>query len=68
MSAKGIKYAVRWIAENDESAETDAEVLSGLATVLLVADLFGKDEADVARRVAAFKSRHPETWEARTDG
>lgn len=43
--------AVQWIADNDEPTIEDWRDMSGLLTVLLVADMFGKDERDVARDV-----------------
>lgn len=46
--------AVDWIARNDEDVlmdESDIEEMSGLISVVLVADLWGKDPGVVARDV-----------------
>ncbi|HEY7195500.1 MAG TPA: hypothetical protein VH439_17285 [Gemmatimonadales bacterium] len=43
--------AVEWIALNDEPTLTDAAELSELISVVLVADLWGKEPDDVARDV-----------------
>lgn len=51
-----IKFAVEWIANNDEPADGDLETMEGLMTVVLVADLFDKAPAEIARRV--IKRRH----------
>lgn len=56
--AKRASYreAVAWIALNDE-AGSDMEDIEYLLTVALVADLFGKDTATVARAVVAYRKR-----------
>ncbi len=55
---KGIKFAIEWIAMNDEPAETsDAEAIAGLVTVALVADLFGKSPEEIARRVLRYRNK-----------
>lgn len=46
-----IKRAIDWIAENDEAGEDRADEMEGLISVQLVADLFDKDPAEIARRV-----------------
>ena len=54
MKAKGIKFAVDWIALNDAAGDPDAleaEVVAGYISTLLVADIFNKDPEDVALRV-----------------
>ena len=43
--------AVEWIAFNDEPTCMDEEVVSGFISVLLVADLFGKESHEIAKRV-----------------
>lgn len=43
--------AVLWIALNDETAETDAERIAQLISVVLVADIFGVEPERVARDV-----------------
>lgn len=45
--------AIKWIADNDETAETEVARMADLISVMLVADLFGKQPADVARDVLA---------------
>lgn len=47
----GYRRAIEWIAFNDETACMDADVMSGLISVVLVADLFGKDAMKVATDV-----------------
>lgn len=51
--------AINWIALNDESAETDPEVIAQSLTVMLVADVWKREPTDIARRVAAERRR----WE-----
>lgn len=43
--------AIEWIAENDETGETDPTVIADLISVVLVADLWGKEPLQVARAV-----------------
>ncbi|MBY0561501.1 hypothetical protein [Hyphomicrobium sp.] len=43
--------AISWIAENDEDAETDPEVIASLISVMMVADLWDKEPETVARDV-----------------
>lgn len=45
------KAAVRWIAENDETAETEVAELEALVSVALVADVWGKSPHVVALEV-----------------
>jgi hypothetical protein len=60
MAAKrpGYREAVEWIAREDEPAEMNAEAVSGLVSVALVADLFGKEQIEVARAVIRFRRTH----------
>jgi len=52
------REAVRWIADNDAPADDEpVDVLAGYTTVLLVADVFGREAEDVARDV--WRVRHP---------
>ena len=51
MKRASYREAIAWIAEMDESAERDTEVMEGVATVILVADLFGVTTARVAHDV-----------------
>lgn len=48
---QGYRFAVAWIAENDETAETDLKAVSEQVTVLMLADMTGKDPEVVARDV-----------------
>lgn len=49
--AASIKSAIKWIAENDETAEMDEDVIASLISVMLVADLFGKTPDYIASKV-----------------
>jgi hypothetical protein len=54
-----LREAVEWIVLNDSPGDDDPpEELAGFVSVVLVADLFGKEPIDIARRV--YKQRHPE--------
>ncbi len=54
-----LREAVQWIALNDAAGDDDLpELMAGYISVLLVADLFGKEPIDIARRV--YTERHPE--------
>lgn len=57
MKRPSYRAAVRWIADNDEPAEREAETIAGLISVVLVADLFGVEPARVAGDV--LKARKP---------
>lgn len=48
---------IQWIADNDESAETDPVALSELVTVTMVADLFVKDPLEIAKAVLRLRKR-----------
>ena len=45
---KSYRYAIQWIARNDEPAELDAGAMKGLLSVCLVADLSSKSPSQVA--------------------
>lgn len=52
MKRQGYKFAVDWIANNDNPGDKDdAMELAGYATVALVADMFGKNALNVAQDV-----------------
>lgn len=51
------RYGVEWIAMNDEPSERDIEAMSGLISVCLLADLFGKDQSRVAEDVLRFRAK-----------
>lgn len=55
------RTAIQWIAANDGDGDPDrldAASIASVTTVLLVADLFGKDEATVAKAVVAARKRN----------
>jgi hypothetical protein len=49
--------AVDFIAQNDEPYELDEDVVSGLASVVLVASIFGVESERVARDVVRLRKR-----------
>lgn len=51
------RQAVRWIAENDEGAETQAWKMSTMISVVLVADLFNKEPMKVAEAVIRLRKK-----------
>lgn len=51
------RKGIEWIALNDEALETDPEVVSSLPSVCMLADLFGKDPAEVAKAVVRFREK-----------
>lgn len=53
------KEAVRWIADNDNDSEKDVENVDGTISVLLIADLFGKESRKVAEDVVACTASAP---------
>lgn len=58
MKRASIREAVAWIAYNDDPASgPDFDSLRGQITVLLVADIFGLDADEVARRVCGLRTR-----------
>ncbi len=62
MSNKRPSYreAIAWIAVNDSAGDEDAETVSavsGLITVALVADIFGKPDAEVGADVVRYRER-----------
>lgn len=53
-----LKAAVQWIALNDNAGEKDTvEDTAGYLTVALVADIFGKDTTEVARKVVYWRKQ-----------
>lgn len=52
------KYAVGWIALNDEPLERNPENVAGLISVLLVADTFGRKSEKVAADVIKYREEH----------
>lgn len=59
MSRPSLKAAIQWIALNDETAETDPEIIAQFISVALVADLWGHTPRDVADLVV----RQRAEWE-----
>jgi hypothetical protein len=51
MATKGYKFAVGWIAVEDEPTDLDPESVKYMISVCLVADLFGKNVEAVANDV-----------------
>lgn len=50
--------AVAWIANNDSPADNDpVEILRGLVSVCLVADLFGVESSKVAADVMKYREK-----------
>ena len=56
--AKRASYrgGIEWIAQNDETSESDPETMSTMISVLLLADLFGKEPVKVARDVIRYRT------------
>jgi hypothetical protein len=55
---RGYKFAIQWIALNDANGDDQApEQLAGYVSVVLVADIYGKDQDEVAKDV--YNLRHP---------
>ena len=47
--------AIYWIAHNDEPTIEDASVIFGFVTVGLIADIFKKDQMEVAEDVSRLR-------------
>lgn len=62
MKRASYREGVQWIAQNDECGEMSAEVMAGMVSVNLLADLFGKEPAEVA--AAVIRTRQKEAKEA----
>lgn len=57
MKRKGYRYAVAWIALNDNPGDNESlDILSGYVSVALVADLFGVSQYKVAQDVWIYRS------------
>ena len=56
---RSYKFGVNWIAQNDETGETDQGAVADLVSVMLLADLAGKTPEQVAKDV--LKARKPVT-------
>lgn len=51
MKRQGYRWAVAWIAAEDDPEQCDVDAVAGTLTVALVADMFGKRAWDVASDV-----------------
>ena len=59
MKRPSLKRAIEWIDDNDSNGDNDPiEILQGLISVLLVADLFDTDPREIARRI--WNARNPD--------
>lgn len=58
MKFKGYRFGIQWIAHNDEPTEYDPEIVSGMISVLLLADLCNKNPEEVAKDVIRYRNRH----------
>lgn len=58
MKRASYREGVEWIARNDEPEEMSAEVMAGMVSVSLLADLFGKEAVEVASAVIRFRKTH----------
>lgn len=52
MSA-GYRFAIQWVADNDEADDLDLDSVKYGLTIALVADMFNKTTEQVARAVIA---------------
>lgn len=56
---KGYKFAVAWVAENDNAGNGDSvEDIQSYITTALVADIYGKDDAKVAQDIAKYREEN----------
>ena len=52
------RLGVEWIALNDEPADCDVDNVASYISTCLLADLFGKDTAQVAAAVVRYRRKH----------
>lgn len=57
MKRASYRDAVDFIACNDEALETDPEAMQGVATVVLVASIFGVETDKVAKDVVRLRQK-----------
>jgi len=60
MRREGYKFGVRWIANNDDPGSHDAqnvEVVASYISMLLLADLFHKQPAEVAKDIVRWRNQ-----------
>ena len=56
---EGYRFGVAWIAENDAPGDNaDVNTIVGYISVLLLADLFHKEAADVAHDVLRYRQKN----------
>lgn len=58
MKRASYREAIEWIARNDDVDTLDEEAVSSYLTTGLVADLFGKEQSEVARAVVRLRLAH----------
>ena len=51
------RHGIRWIAENDEPNDLDVETVAFYVSTLLLADLFGRDNYEIARAIVRERER-----------
>lgn len=51
MAFKGYRFAVQWIAMNDEPADRDPDSISSYISTCLLADMYEKDPKKVAKDI-----------------
>ena len=57
-ASKGYRFGVEWIGLNDNAGNSDNESeIAGYISTALLADLFSKDTAEVARDIVNFRKR-----------
>ena len=57
MKRASIREAIEWIADNDDAATgPDVEAIDSYISTKLVADIFGLDSIEVAKRVAKVRA------------
>jgi hypothetical protein len=52
---QGYRFGVSWIGLNDEPETMNPEEIAGMISVLLLADLFGKEPEAVAKDVVRYR-------------
>lgn len=57
MKRPSYRDAIAWVAQNDDPAVTDPELVHAAVTVGFVADLFGVDQEKVAADVVKFREK-----------
>lgn len=52
---RGIKYALEWIAINDEGGDLNPHTAASYVTTLLIADCTGHNPEELGRRIVAIR-------------